>query len=80
MEKKNILLEVVNPHAAGIDVGSKMHVIAVDQNKENVRSFGVYSSDHEEIITYLNDHNITTVAMESTGSYVVQKLPYIPKI
>jgi transposase len=69
MEKKNILLQVVNPHAAGIDVGSRMHVIAVDQNKENVRSFGVYTSDHEEIIAHLNDYSITTVAMESTGSY-----------
>ncbi|VTP95816.1 Uncharacterised protein [Sphingobacterium daejeonense] len=27
---------------AGIDIGSRMHVVAVDQNVENVRSFGVY--------------------------------------
>ena len=62
-------LQIINPHAAGIDVGSRMHVVAVDQNTENVRSFGVYTKDHEEIASYLHCHHITTVAMESTGSY-----------
>ncbi len=62
-------LQIINPNAAGIDVGSRMHVVAVDQNTENVRSFGVYTKDHEEIASYLHYHKITTVAMESTGSY-----------
>lgn len=68
MEKK-MSLQIINPNAAGIDVGSRMHVVAVDQNTENVRSFGVYTKHHEEIASYLHCHNITTVAMESTGSY-----------
>lgn len=69
MEKNIVSMQIVNPHAAGIDIGSKMHVLAVDQNVENVRSFGVYTKGHQEIINYLQSHNITTVAMESTGSY-----------
>lgn len=69
MEKKKLSLQVVNLHAAGIDVGSRSHVVAVDQNKENVRSFGVYTKDHGHLIKYLTDHGITSVAMESTGSY-----------
>lgn len=64
-----ISLQIVNPRAAGIDVGSTMHVVAVDQNVDNVRSFGVYTKDHNKMIEYLHSHDITTVAMESTGSY-----------
>lgn len=69
MEKNSISLQVVNPKAAGIDIGSRMHVIAIDQNVDNARSFGVYTKDHQGIITHLRNHDITTVAMESTGSY-----------
>jgi transposase len=69
MGKQAVTLQVINLHAAGIDVGSRSHVVAVDQNKENVRSFGVYTLDHEQLILYLRQYGITTVAMESTGSY-----------
>jgi transposase len=69
MEKQALTLQVINPHAAGIDVGSRSHVVAIDQNKENVRSFGVYTQDHEELILHLHQYGITTIAMESTGSY-----------
>lgn len=69
MEKKKLSHQIINLHAAGIDVGSRSHVVAVDQNKENVRSSGVYTKDHELLISHLTDHGITLVAMESTGSY-----------
>jgi len=69
MEKQALTLSVIHPHAAGIDVGSRSHMVAVGQNKENVRSFGVYTQDHEELILHLGQYGITTVAMESTGSY-----------
>ncbi|MBA3817239.1 MAG: IS110 family transposase [Parachlamydiaceae bacterium] len=62
-------MQVVNPHAAGIDVGSKSHWVAVDQLHQHVREFGVYTKDHKELIEYLRAHQVTTVAMESTGSY-----------
>ena len=45
------------------------HFVAVGQNLDALKEFGVYSSDHEKIISYLKDNNINTVAMESTGSY-----------
>ncbi len=49
-------------------------MVAVDQNKENVRSFGVYTQDHEQLIVHLREYGITSVAMESTGSYGAKML------
>jgi transposase len=69
MKSNELSLQLIHLHAAGIDIGSRSHMVAVDQNKDNVRQFGVYTKDHEELITHLRDYDITTVAMESTGSY-----------
>lgn len=69
MAKQELSLQVENLNAAGIDVGSRSHMVAIDQIKDNVREFGVYTKDHEQLIIYLQSCNITTVAMESTGSY-----------
>jgi transposase len=70
MEKETqIPMEIVHAHAAGIDVGSKSHWVAVDQDSHHVREFGVYTKDHLLMIEYLRSYRITTVAMESTGSY-----------
>ena len=66
---KALPLQIVHPHAAGIDVGSRSHFVAIDQNKENVRSFGIYTKDHQELILYLRHSGVTSVAMESTGTY-----------
>ena len=69
MEEKKLVMPVVNSGAAGIDVGSRIHVVAVDQQVENVREFGVYTTDHQRMISYFHERGVTTVAMESTGSY-----------
>lgn len=69
METQDITFQIVNPRAAGIDVGARTHLVAVDQNKDHVREFGVYTADHQELIAHLRQFQITTVAMESTGSY-----------
>jgi transposase len=69
MQKKELSLQVINSRAAGIDVGSRFHMVAIDQNKENVKQFGVYTCDHEKLIDYLRENEITTIAMESTGTY-----------
>ncbi|MFD3002105.1 hypothetical protein ACFS7Z_17170 [Pontibacter toksunensis] len=66
---KALPLQIVNPHAAGIDVGSRSHFVAIDQNRENVRSFGIGTKDHQELILHLRDAGVTSVAMESTGTY-----------
>lgn len=69
MKKQELSLQVVNVHAAGIDIGSRFHMVAIDQNRENVRRFGVYTKDHEELVDHLRSAGITSVAMESTGNY-----------
>lgn len=65
---------VINPFAAGIDVGSSEMVVAVSPEitEENVRTFGTFTCDHHEIASYLRECGITHVAMESTGVYWVQ--------
>lgn len=69
MARKKISMEVVNPYAAGIDVGSRSHFVAVGQRLEDVKEFGVYAQDLTELCEWLKNHGITTVAMESTGDY-----------
>jgi len=66
---KKLSMEIVNVHAAGIDVGSRFHMVAVNQSTSEVKQFGVYTEDHQHMIVYLKDHGITSIAMESTGSY-----------
>lgn len=64
-------LECVNGAAAGIDVGSAFHVVAVgpERDTESVRSFKSFTSDLHRLADWLVDCGITTVAMESTGVY-----------
>jgi len=62
-------LDVVNPNAAGIDIGSRSHWVAVGQNAQDVKEFGVYSEDHQAMIKWLKEHNVVSIAMESTGTY-----------
>lgn len=69
MKKKHEKMRIVNPNAAGIDVGSRSHFVGIGQGNQDVREFGVYSSDHKKIIAYLAKYKVKTVAMESTGSY-----------
>ncbi len=69
MAKKKMSMEIVNPYAAGIDVGSRSHFAAINQNKEDVREFGVYSEDLKSLTEWFLENSIETVAMESTGSY-----------
>jgi transposase len=66
---KKMSLEIVHPHAAGIDVGSRTHHVAIGQELGDVKEFGVYDHDLKAIAKWLLDNNVTTVAMESTGSY-----------
>ncbi|WP_237390712.1 IS110 family RNA-guided transposase [Fulvivirga sediminis] len=62
-------MEVVNPHAAGIDVGSRSHWVAVGQSENDVREFGVFNEDLYAISAWLQEKQITSIAMESTGTY-----------
>jgi len=62
-------MPIVNSHAAGIDVGSKFHVVAIGQREEDTKTFGVYTEDLHECAKWLIFEGILTVAIESTGSY-----------
>ena len=69
MEKSMVSMEVVNPHAAGIDVGSRSHWVAIGQTDVDIREFGVYNEDLFSMAYWLAENHITTIAMESTGTY-----------
>ena len=69
MSKKKVSLEVMNPNAAGIDIGSRSHWVAIGQDSQDVREFGVYTEDHKELIKWLKENKVTSIAMESTGTY-----------
>ena len=61
----------VNPNAAGIDIGSRFHVVAVSKelDEEPVRSFDSFTGDLNRLADWLEQCGIETVAMESTGVY-----------
>ena len=69
MNEKSISMKIINPNCAGIDVGSRSHYVAIGQGNKDVKEFGVYAEDLKSLAKWLHSHNITTVAMESTGTY-----------
>lgn len=64
-------LELINPDAAGIDVGSEENWVAVPSNRDGtlVRTFGCFTSDIHTMADWLSECGIRTIAMESTGVY-----------
>ncbi len=68
-QEEKISMEIVNPKAAGIDVGSRSHWVAVGQQESDIREFGVFNQDLFEMAEWLHQNHIKTIAMESTGTY-----------
>src|SRR6266542_1319216 len=64
-------LQHMNLNAAGIDIGSEQHLVAVPEGRDpvSVREFGTFTTDLEALAAWLTKCGITTVAMESTGVY-----------
>jgi transposase len=64
-------LEHINRYAAGIDIGSKSHFVAVPEGVDEtpVREFSTFTADLERLAEWLKTCGIQTVAMESTGVY-----------
>ena len=62
---------LVNLNAAGIDISSREHVVAVpeDRAKESVRTFQGFTRNLHQLSKWLKQCNIETIAMESTGVY-----------
>ena len=67
--KREVSMPVVHSYAAGIDVGSRSHFVAIGQGSDGVKEFGVYSEDLHELCKWLKAAGIETVALESTGTY-----------
>jgi transposase len=64
-------LQHMNLNAAGIDIGSERHLVAVPEGRDtvSVREFGTFTADLEALATWLKQCGVTSVAMESTGVY-----------
>jgi transposase len=64
-------LDVVHRDAAGIDIGSREHYVAVgpDRDAEPVRVFGCFTADLRRMAEWLKQCGIKSVVMQSTGVY-----------
>lgn len=62
---------IVNPNAAGIDIGDLLIAVAVpqDRDKQPVREFGAFTEDLFSIAAWLRQCHVDSVAMECTGVY-----------
>lgn len=71
LQSANPGLEVVHPKAAGIDVGSSAHYVAVrpEQDAAPVRRFECFTADLHRLADWWEACNVVTVAMQSTGVY-----------
>ncbi|MCP4604873.1 MAG: IS110 family transposase [Proteobacteria bacterium] len=69
--KKRQNLGIVHPNAAGIDVGSRKHYVAIPAKcgDETVRHFGCLTPELHDMAKWLKQNDVDTVAMESTGVY-----------
>lgn len=63
--------ELAHPNAAGIDIGSASHFVAVPEDRDDkpVREFKSFTEDLERLADWLTACGVDTVAMESTGVY-----------
>ncbi len=68
-------LPVLRPHACGIDVGSRSHWVCTGftaaADSGLVREFPAHTPGLKAIVAFLREHQVNTVAMESTGIYWV---------
>ncbi|RYF59386.1 MAG: IS110 family transposase, partial [Comamonadaceae bacterium] len=64
-------LSLTHPNAAGIDVGSASHYVAVppERDEQPVREFASFTADLHRLADWLQACGVDTVAMESTGVY-----------
>lgn len=72
-EKKSKAFPIIYPNAAGIDISSKEHYVAVNPDSADIpiRAFGSFTEDLHAIADWLKECKVDTVAMEATGIYWV---------
>lgn len=74
-------LPLIEPNAAGIDIGATQIFVAVpaDRDAEPVRSFQTFTVELERLADWLQQCQIRTVAMESTGVYWIPLFQILEK-
>ena len=74
-------LPVLEPNAAGADVGAREIYVAVpaDRDAEPIRCFNTFTPDLEALADWLESCGIRTVAMESTGVYWIPLFQILEK-
>lgn len=75
-------MPTVHPHAAGIDLGNGAHFVCVPADsvpagQNPVRQFGVFNPELDQMVEWLKQCQVQTVAMESTG---VMWIPVFQKL
>lgn len=70
-KKQVVPMDLINPNAAGIDVGDTLFSVAVPIGRDtvSVKEFTTFTCDLKSISVWLKECSIDTVAMESTGVY-----------
>jgi transposase len=70
-KKVAVMTHVIEPNAAGIDVGSTEMFVAVpvDRDLQPVRRFTTFTKDLVGLTDWLKQCGVTSVAMESTGVF-----------
>jgi transposase len=76
-------MPVVNRQVAGIDIGGGDHWVCVgfttDNDPDLVKSFPTYTEGLRDIVAFLHQHEVTTVAMESSGIYWIPLFEMLQK-
>ena len=69
--KSRAAITITHPNAAGIDIGSAAHFVAVppDRDDQPVREFPSFTVDLNALADWLKVCRVDIVAMESTGVY-----------
>ena len=64
-------LKMVNPGGAAVDIGSTMHMAAVNPDSDDmpVRAFGTFTQNLHELAEWFQSCGVTSVAMEATSVY-----------
>jgi transposase len=78
---KAVSLPIVEPDAAGADIGATQIFVAVppDRDEDSVRSFETFTADLEKLADWLQQCRIRTIAMESTGVYWIPLFQILEK-
>jgi len=68
-KNKRVAPPILNPDAAGIDIGATEIYVAVpaDRDPEPIRMFATFTEDLNHLADWLQQCGVRTVAMESTG-------------